>query len=107
MGEKTQQNFINIDSQYNSKTIKKNTREYPTLINAPLSSFFSQLQLSKLAHLMSKWENEALTSFIYTSWKVLERCLFTRQGLLLFLVVKTTLIRPGGRMDSPDHEISH
>jgi hypothetical protein len=52
MGEKTQQNFLNIDSQYNAKTINQNTREYPTLSNVPLSSFFSQLQLSKLAHLM-------------------------------------------------------
>jgi hypothetical protein len=54
MGEKTQQNFLNIDSQYNAKTINQNTREYPTLSNAPLSSFFSQLKLSKIAHLMSE-----------------------------------------------------
>jgi hypothetical protein len=54
MGEKTQQNFLNIDSQYNAKTINQDTREYPTLSNAPLSSFFSQLQRSKLAHFMSE-----------------------------------------------------
>jgi hypothetical protein len=68
MGEKTQQNLLNIDSQYNAKIIKKNTREYPTLSNAPLSSFFSQLQLSKLALLMRECDNEALDSFFYTNW---------------------------------------
>jgi hypothetical protein len=36
-----------------------------------------------------------LASFIYTSWQVLERCLFTGQGRLVFLVVKTTLISLG------------
>jgi len=54
MGEKTKKNFPNIDSQYNDKTKNQNTREYPTLRNVPLSSFFSQRQLSKLAHLMSE-----------------------------------------------------
>jgi hypothetical protein len=54
MGEKTQQNFLNIDNQYNAKTVNQNTREYPTLINgALLSSFFQQLETAasfKLVH---------------------------------------------------------
>jgi hypothetical protein len=48
MGEKTQQNFLNIDSQYKAKTINQNTREYPTLRNVSLSFFFSQMQLPNL-----------------------------------------------------------
>ena len=44
---------------------------------------------------MSELDNEALASFIYTNWQVLERCLFIGQGRLVFLVVKTTLIRLG------------
>jgi hypothetical protein len=39
--------------------------------------------------------NEALASLIYISWQALKRCLFTGQGRLLHLVVKTTLIRHG------------
>jgi hypothetical protein len=63
MGEKTQPNFLNIDSQYNAKKINQNNREYPTLSNAPLSSFFSQVQLSKLAHLMSEWVSEQMRRY--------------------------------------------
>jgi hypothetical protein len=52
-GIKPNKNFLNIDSQYNAKTINQNTREYPTMRNAPLSSFFQQLEIAtsfKLAH---------------------------------------------------------
>ena len=55
MGEKTQQNFLDIDSQYNAKKLNQNTREYPTLSNVPLSSFFFQLQLPNLR---TWWVNE-------------------------------------------------
>jgi hypothetical protein len=48
MGRKPSKNFLNIDNQYNAKTVNQNTREYATLSNAPLSSFFSQLQLPNL-----------------------------------------------------------
>jgi hypothetical protein len=48
MGRKPNKNFLNIGSQYNAKTINQNNREYTTLSNAPLSSFFSQLQLPNL-----------------------------------------------------------
>ena len=51
MGEKTQQNFLNIDSQYNAKTINQNTREYPTLSNLFL---LLPTTTTKLAH----WMNE-------------------------------------------------
>ena len=52
MGEETQQNFLNIDSQYNAKTINQNTREYPRLSNVPLSPpspNFNNLQTCTLA----------------------------------------------------------
>ena len=52
-GRKPNKNFLNIDSQYNANTINQNTREYPTLSNAPLSSFFRQLETAasfKFAH---------------------------------------------------------
>ena len=98
MGKKTQQNFLNIGSQYNAKTINQtleNIQHWAMHLSLPSYPNCSY-QTCTLDDRMSEWDNEALTSFIYTNCRVLERCLFTGHGRLVFLVVKITLIRPGG-----------
>ena len=90
MRKKTQQNFLNIDSQYNAKIMNQTTQKFLFQGCASLSlpsSGNRQLQLpSKLAHQMSELSvclNEAPTSLIYTILARVEVSLHWQGRLLL------------------------
>jgi hypothetical protein len=63
-------------------------------LSLPSSPNYSY-QTCALDERMNECNNEALDSFIYTSWQALERCLFTGQGRLVFLVVNVGQLRGG------------
>jgi len=68
-GRKPNKNFLNIDSQWNAKTIKQTLDNILSQV-IHLSIFFIlqlQLQTCTLNNQRSEWTNEALASFIYTN----------------------------------------